>query len=123
MVERVVGGALGGERVHVDETWPAASAGPSTTATTPSTVTRERTEGHWKACTSGFGSARPEVSMTMWSTAGRKARIWSSAGTKSSATVQQRQPLASSTMFSSGQVSMPQTLQDVAVDADVAELV
>ena len=29
-------------------------------------------------------------------------------GTKSSATVQQRQPLASSTIFSSGQLSMPQ---------------
>ena len=44
----------------------------------------------------------------MWSTFGVRDRIWSSAGTKSSATVQQMQPLASSTMFSSGQVSMPQ---------------
>ena len=34
----------------------------------------------------------------------------SSAGTNSSATVQQRQPLASSTMFSSGQAESPQPL-------------
>ena len=46
---------------------PAAAAGPSTTAMTPSTVTRVRTSGQLKAFTSGFGSARPEVSMTMWS--------------------------------------------------------
>ena len=61
--------------------------------------------------------------MMMWSTFGVRERIWSSAGTKSSATVQQMQPLASSTMFSSGQVSTPQLLQDLAVDADIAELV
>ena len=36
-----------------------------------------------------------------------------------SATVQQMQPLASSTTFSSGQASMPQSLEDVAIDADI----
>ena len=84
---------------------------PSTTAMTPSTVTRLLIVGHWKARTSGLGRARPEVSMRMWSTFGVRDRIWSSAGTKSSATVQQMQPLASSTMFSSGQASMPQPLR------------
>ncbi len=92
-------------------TRPSASAAPSTTATTPSTVTRLLIAGQWKACTSGLGSARPEVSMRMWSTLGERARMASRAGTKSSATVQQMQPLASSTMFSSGQVSMPQPLR------------
>ena len=49
--------------------------------------------------------------MTICSTAGRRARIYPSAGTKSSATVQQRQPLASSTMFSSGHAASPQPLR------------
>ena len=39
------------------------------------------------------------------------ARMASSAGTNSSATVQHRQPLASSTMFSSGQAALPQPLR------------
>ena len=51
-------------------TRPSASAGPSTTAMTPSTVTRLFTVGHWKAWTSGFGRASPEVSIRMWSTFG-----------------------------------------------------
>ena len=42
----------------------------------------------------------------------------SSAGTKSSATVQQMQPLDSSTIRSSAQLSMPPLLQDLSVDAD-----
>ncbi len=92
-------------------TRPAASAGPSTTAITLSTVTRLFTPGHWNACTSGFGSASPLVSIRMWSTLGSRLRICSSAGTKSSATVQQMQPLASSTIFSSGQLSIPQPLR------------
>ncbi len=46
---------------------PAATAGPSTTAITPSTVTRERIAGQLKAVTSGFGRARPEVSIRMCS--------------------------------------------------------
>ena len=87
---------------------PAATAAPSTTAITPSTVTREAISGQLKAFTSGLGSARPEVSMTMCSGGdGRSSRLFS-AGTKSSATVQHRQPLASSTMASSGQLSTPQ---------------
>ena len=102
---------------------PSATAAASTTATTPSTVRRERISGQSNALTSGFGSARPEVSMTMWSGRGSRASSASIAGAKSSATVQQMQPLASSTIFSSGQVSTPQALQDLAVDADVAEFV
>ncbi len=47
--------------------------------------------------------------MTMCS--GLRARMASSAGTNSSATVQHRQPLASSTMFSSGQALSPQPLR------------
>ncbi len=38
---------------------------PSTTAMTPSTVSLERIAGQSNAFTSGFGSARPEVSMMM----------------------------------------------------------
>ena len=48
-----------------DATCPSASAQPSTTATTLSTVTRLLTPGHWNACTKGFGSASPLVSITM----------------------------------------------------------
>ncbi|MNG09602.1 hypothetical protein D3C84_930250 [compost metagenome] len=44
---------------------PAATAGLSTTVITASTVQALRISGHWKACTSGFGRARPEVSMRM----------------------------------------------------------
>ncbi len=44
-------------------TGPTAAAGPSTTVTTASTVNTFAISGHWKACTSGLGSARPEVSM------------------------------------------------------------
>ncbi len=46
--------------------------------------------------------------MMMWSGCGERASSASMAGTKSSATVQHRHPLASSTMFSSGQLSIPQ---------------
>ena len=87
---------------------PAATAAPSTTATTPSTVTREAISGQLKALTSGLGSARPEVSMTMCSGGDGPVEQAFRAGTKSSATVQQMQPLASSTMLSSVQLSMPQ---------------
>ena len=41
---------------------PAATAPASTTAITPSTVSLARSSGHSNAFTSGFGSARPEVS-------------------------------------------------------------
>src|SRR3954470_18980262 len=89
---------------------PAAAAGPSTTAITPSTVTRVRTSGQLKARMSGFGKASPLVSITMCSGGlGRSSKALM-VGRKSSATVQQMQPLASSTMFSSGQSSMPQPL-------------
>ena len=88
---------------------PAATAAPSTTAMTPSTVRRERIAGQSKALTSGFGSARPEVSIDDVLGRGSRGRAAPPcAGMKSSATVQQMQPLASSTMFSSGQLSMPQ---------------
>ena len=42
---------------------------------------------------------------------------------KSSATVQQMQPLASSTMFSAGQSGIAQPFEDVAIDAERAEFV
>jgi hypothetical protein len=42
-----------------------ATADPSITAMTPSTVTRVRISGQLKALTNGLGSARPDVSMTM----------------------------------------------------------
>ena len=87
---------------------PSATARPSTTATTPSTVRRERIAGQSNALTSGFGKASPDVSMMMWSGRFSCASNASIAGAKSSATVQHRQPLASSTMFSSGQLSTPQ---------------
>ena len=87
---------------------PAATAGPSITATTPSTVTRERIAGQLKAATSGLGSARPEVSIRMCSGGSGRSRSRSSAGTKSSATVQQMQPFGSSTMSRSSQAGMPQ---------------
>ena len=44
-------------------------------------------------------------------------------GTKSSATVQQMQPLASSITSSSRHSVIAAALQDLAVDADIAELV
>ena len=87
---------------------PAATAGPSTTAITPSTVTRERIAGQLNAVTSGFGRARPEVSIRMCSGGFGRSRSFVRAGTKSSATVQQMQPLGSSTMSSSVQPLMPQ---------------
>ena len=64
--------------------------------TTASTVQLARISGHWKACTSGFGSARPLVSIKMWSMRSRRSTRVASTGTNSSCTVQHRQPLASS---------------------------
>ena len=46
---------------------PAATASASASAMTPSTVIRERIAGQSKAFRSGFGSARPEVSIRIWS--------------------------------------------------------
>ena len=109
VVERGVGGALRRERVEVGRDPPlgqrrAVDHRHHAVHRSP----RLFTPGHWNACTSGFGSASPLVSIRIWSTRGSRERIRSSAGTKSSATVQQMQPLASSTMFSSGQLAMPQ---------------
>ena len=87
---------------------PAATAGPSTTAMTPSTVTRERIAGQLKALTSGLGRARPEVSIRMCSGGDGRLKSFSSAGTKSSATVQHRHPFGSSTMSSLVQPFIPQ---------------
>ena len=87
---------------------PASAASASMTARTPSTVARVRTSGHANAFISGFGKARPEVSMTMcWGGSGRSSRR-RMVGRKSSATVQQMQPLLSSTTSSSAQPSRPQ---------------
>src|SRR5271166_1525163 len=89
---------------------PSATAAASTTATTPSTVSFVRRSGQSKALTSGFGKARPDVSMTMWSGLGSRASSALTAGAKSSATVQQMQPLASSMIASRGQASSAQPL-------------
>ena len=64
VVDRRVGGALRARRASGSSAKrPAATAAASITVTTPSTVTRVRISGQAKACTSGFGSARPEVSI------------------------------------------------------------
>ena len=52
---------------------PSRTAAASTTATTPSTVTRVRISGHLNAFNSGFGRASPEVSITMCSGGGTRA--------------------------------------------------
>ena len=75
---------------------------------TPSTVTRERIAGQLKALTSGLGRARPEVSIRMCSGGDGRLKSFSSAGTKSSATVQHRHPFGSSTMSSLVQPFIPQ---------------
>ena len=87
---------------------PAATASASASAMTPSTVIRDRIAGQSNALSSGFGSARPEVSIRMWSGRWGIAISASIVGMKSSATVQQMQPLASSTMFSAGQLASAQ---------------
>src|SRR3954454_24268849 len=79
-------------------TRPSDSANASTTVTTPSTVARVRTAGQSNAFKSGWGSARPEFSMTMASSGRSRASNLSIVGMKSSATVQQMQPLVSSTI-------------------------
>ena len=63
MAERRVGGALAATASGSSANRPAASAAASITVSTPSTVVRVRISGQAKACTSGFGSARPEVSI------------------------------------------------------------
>ena len=75
---------------------------------TPSTVILDRMSGQSKAFSNGFGNASPLVSITMWSGRGSKAIKASMVGMKSSATVQQMHPLASSMMFSAGQSGMAQ---------------
>ncbi|MCY1233990.1 hypothetical protein D9M72_465570 [compost metagenome] len=89
--------------------WPDAAAGPSTTVTTESTVKMFAMSGHWKACTSGLGSARPEVSMSTASIWSRRSASCSITGRNSSCTVQQTQPLASS--YSAPSRSLPSSSQ------------
>ena len=79
-------------------TRPSDSASASTTVTTPSTVARVRTAGQSNAFNNGCGNARPEVSMTIASSGRSRASSLSMVGMKSSATVQQMQPLVSSTI-------------------------
>ena len=94
-----------------DANRPSATAGPSTTVTTASTVTRVRMPGQLNALTRGLGMARPEVSMTIRSGFRSRPSSASMVGTKSSATVQQMHPLASSRTSSSSQPSMPHPLR------------
>ncbi len=84
---------------------------------------RDRSSGHSNAFNKGLGSASPDVSIRMWSGGLRRASNLAIVGAKSSATVQQMQPLVSSTMASSGAIGVGATFKDIAVDADVAELV
>ena len=102
---------------------PAATAAPSTTAMTPSTVTRERIAGQLKALTSGFGKARPEVSMTMCS--GGLARVQQllerrdeivGDGAADAAIGELDDVVLAAGLDAAG-------FEDLAVDADVAELV
>ena len=68
VVERRVRGALRGDRFAGSSAKrPSATAAASTTAMTPSTVSLARSSGQSNALTSGFGNARPEVSMMMCS--------------------------------------------------------
>ena len=102
---------------------PAATAAPSTTAITPSTVTREAISGQLNAFTSGLGSARPEVSITMCS--GGFGR--------SSSALQRRHEIVGDGAADAavgqlddrvlGAALDAAALQDLAVDADIAELV
>ena len=87
---------------------PAATASASASAITPSTVMRDRISGQSKAFRSGLGRARPEVSIRMCSGCGSSFISCSMVGMKSSATVQQMQPFASSMIFSAGQFGMAQ---------------
>ena len=84
---------------------PLTTASASTTANTLSTVNLLRISGHSNALSRGFGSASPDVSISMCSGRYLPFISFCIVGTKSSATVQQIQPLANSRMFSSGQVS------------------
>src|SRR5882757_6371507 len=79
-------------------TRPSDSASASTTVTTPSTVARVRTAGQSNAFSSGCGNASPDVSITIASSGRSRASNLSMVGMKSSATVQQIQPLVSSTI-------------------------
>ena len=87
---------------------PDATASISARAITPSTVIRERISGQSKALRRGFGSAKPEVSIKICSGLGLSSIRASIVGIKSSATVQQMQPFASSIMFSAGQSGIAQ---------------
>jgi len=112
---RIVGEATGGQRRGVDDDDDAVDRDAALDLRPveglderPSTETRLLTSGQLKAWTSGWGSARPEVSMTMWSGGSARSSSPCSVGRKSSATVQQMQPLASSTTSSARQSAIPQ---------------
>ena len=101
---------------------PAATAAPSTTATTPSTVTRERISGQLKAFTSGLGNARPDVSMTMCS-GGAAGRAAPSAPARNRRQRCSRCSRWRARRCSPRGSSRCRSLQDLAVDAEIAELV
>ena len=101
-------GALGPSAARSGANRPAATASASASARTPSTVMRLRIADQSKALSKGAGRASPDVSIRIWSGRGSSASRRSTVGMKSSATVQQMQPLASSTMFSAGQSGMAQ---------------
>ena len=123
VIERGVGGALRRQRVRSSAKRPSATAAASTTAITPSTVSRARISGQSNAFTSGFGSARPEVSMTMCSS--RSARFQQLLDRRHEIVGDRA---ADAAVGEFDDVVLRQDLdaaafQDLAIDADIAELV
>ncbi len=123
MVKRFIGCAL---RIHLVMVVGKAlrqRAAASITVTTPSTVTCVLISGQLKAATSGCGKAHRRVSITIWSGRSSRSRSFVMVGMKSSATVQQMQPLLSSMTSSSRQVSIPQPFRMPPSTPEIAELV
>ena len=86
-------------------------------------MTRLLIAGQWKACTSGFGSARPEVSITMWSTAGMRVedRVERRHELVRHRAAQAAVGELDDVLLRAGGIAA--AFEDLAVDADVAELV
>ena len=86
-------------------------------------MTRLLIAGQWNACTSGFGSARPEVSITMCSTVGlaREDGVERRHELVRDRAAQAAIGELDDVLLRAGGVAA--ALEDLAVDADVAELV
>ena len=103
---------------------PSATALPSTTAITPSTV-RSRPDGRpIKSLDQGLGQSKARgLDNDVVRERIKRENVVRSRARKSSATVQQMQPLASSMMLSAPQARSPQPFNISAVDADIAKFV